>query len=308
MISIVIPVFEEASHLEASFERIRVVLEQESIESEWILVDDGSRDTTWEVMSRLANRWPRVKALRLSRNFGKEAALCAGLDAANGEAVVTIDADLQHPPELISEMVCRWREGGVDIVEAVKVDRHHDGFLKRSTADLFYRIFLRFTSVDLRGASDFKLMDRRALESWREMRERITFYRGMSAWLGFRRERIPFTVSPRSASRSKWSWPTLFRLSVRAMTSFTSLPLQLISALGLAFFILSLALGLQTLWMKWSGAATSGFTTVILLQLVIGSALMFSLGIIGTYLSRIHDEVKGRPRYIIAARLASPHD
>ena len=302
MISIVVPVFEEALHLESSLARIRAVLEKGSLEYEWVLIDDGSRDATWSVMQRLAPTWPRVTALRFSRNFGKEAALCAGLEAAAGVAVVTIDADLQHPPELLPEMIRLWREEGAEVVEAVKADRGREPLFKRWTAGLFYRMFLRFTGVDLRGASDYKLMDARALDAWREMRERITFYRGMSAWLGFRRVRLPFTVAERSASESKWSTATLLRLSLRALTSFTSLPLQLISALGLLFFVASLVLGVQTLWMKLSGAATTGFTTVILLQLIIGSALMFSLGIIGTYLARIHDEVKARPRYIVAAR------
>lgn len=311
MISIVVPVFDEATHLESSLGRIRAVLDAAAIEHEFVIVDDGSRDGTWALLQHLAKHWPYLTALRLSRNFGKEAALCAGLDAATGEAVITIDADLQHPPDLLPEMVRLWREEGVEVVEAVKADRGREPLFKRLTAGLFYKLFLRFTGVDLRGASDYKLMDARALAAWREMRERITFYRGMSAWLGFRRARLPFTVAERSASASKWSTSTLLRLSLRAMTSFTALPLQLISALGFLFFVASLALGLQTLWMKFTGAATTGFTTVILLQLIIGSALMFSLGIIGTYVARIHDEVKARPRYIVATRLGgqagTPH-
>jgi len=313
MISIVIPVFEEATHLEASLGTIRGVLDRvppaagEGADDgfEYILIDDGSRDGTWPLLTRLAVEWPQLTALRLSRNFGKEAALCAGLEAARGEAVVTLDADLQHPPELIPEMIRLWRHEGAEVVEAVKVDRGRESRGKRLTAKIFYDLFLRLTGVDLRGASDFKLMDRRALEAWREMRERITFFRGMSAWLGFRRVPLPFTVAERSASVSKWSTLNLWRLSLRAVTSFSAWPLQLISALGLVFFFASLVLGVQTLWMKLSGAATTGFTTVILLQLIIGSALMFSLGIIGTYLARIHDEVKARPRYIVASRVGA---
>ena len=302
MISIVIPVFEEAPLLASSCARIRTILDGAGIAFEFILVDDGSPDGSWTVIEQLGREDSRITGLRLSRNFGKEAALCAGLEAAAGDACVSLDADLQHPPELLPEMIRLWREEGAEVVEAVKVDRGREPLLRRVTAGLFYGLFLRLAGVDLRGASDYKLMDRRALDAWREMRERNTFYRGMSAWLGFRRVQLPFTVAERSGSESKWSTPTLLRLSLRALTSFSSVPLHVISGLGLILFVASLVLGVQTLWMKLSGAATSGFTTVILLQLIIGSALMFSLGIIGTYLARIHDEVKGRPRYVVAAR------
>jgi dolichol-phosphate mannosyltransferase len=303
MITIVIPVFEEADHLEESVLRICSVLEVAQVEHDLVLVDDGSQDGTWGVMERLAEIRPRVTVVRLSRNFGKEAALCAGLETARGDAVITIDADLQHPPELMLEMVGLWREQRADVVEAVKIDRGPESLSKRWTSELFYWLFMRLSGVDLRGASDFKLMDRCAVDAWCEMRERNTFYRGMSAWLGFRRIRLPFSAAERSAGRTKWSTATLMRLSLRALTSFSSLPLQLISVLGLVLFLASLVLGVQTLWMKLSCAATTGFTTVILLQLLIGSAIMFSLGVIGTYLARIHDEVKARPRYIVASRI-----
>ena len=311
MISVVIPVFEEAAHLEASLCKVRAVLDSTPLLNgdsfEFILVDDGSRDGSWALLTRLAADWPELTALRLSRNFGKEAALCAGLEAAHGDAVITLDADLQHPPELIPEMIRLWREEGAEIVEAVKINRGREPLIRRLTAKLFYSVYTRLTAFDLRGASDFKLMNRCALEAWRDMREKVTFYRGMSAWLGFRRVQMPFTVPERSASASKWSTLKLLSLSMRAITSFSALPLQLISALGLVFFVASLVLGLQTLWMKLSGSATTGFTTVILLQLIIGSSLMLSLGIIGTYLARIHDEVKARPRYIVAARVGGSH-
>lgn len=303
LISIVIPVYNEGPHIRNSIETVQAVLKAHAIAHEFVLVDDGSRDGTWAALKSLAQDLPEVRSLRLSRNFGKEAALCAGLEAAAGSACVVMDADLQHPPTLIPDMVRLWRNEGWDIVDGVKSSRGQEALGYKLGARLFYSLFRRLTGFDLRGASDFKLLDARALDAWRQMRERDTFFRGMAAWVGFRRVSLPFEVANRVEGQTKWSPVKLAKLFFSAITAFSSMPLQIITALGGVFFVGSLLLAIETLYMKYHGEALSGFTTVILLQLIIGSALMFSLGIIGSYLARIYDEVKGRPRYLVSERV-----
>jgi glycosyltransferase involved in cell wall biosynthesis len=306
-ISLVIPVYNEGQHISESIHAIQAIMVAHRINYQFVLIDDGSRDDTWLALQQLTADLPGVKALKLSRNFGKEAALCAGLDAADGDACVVMDADLQHPPELIPEMVRLWRDEGYDVVEGIKSSRGKEGLLYKLGARVFYRTFRRLSGLDLRKASDFKLMDRQVVDAWRQMPERDTFFRGMSAWVGFKRYQLPFAVEQRIAGTSKWSLIRLGKLFISAITAFSSLPLQIITVLGGFFFIGSLALAVQTLYMKFSGVAYTGFTTVILLQLIIGSALMLSLGIIGTYLARIYDEVKNRPRYLVSAQIVSPN-
>ncbi|NOT85451.1 MAG: glycosyltransferase family 2 protein [Methylococcaceae bacterium] len=305
MISLVIPVYNEGAHIEASILKVQAILLENKVNYQFVLVDDGSRDETWQVLQKVAQNLPNIKALKLSRNFGKEAALCAGLEAADGEACIVMDADLQHPPALIPEMIRLWREEGYDVVEGVKSDRGHEGNVYKLGAHLFYSTFNRLSGFDLRRASDFKLMDRKVVDAWSRLPEKDTFFRGMSAWVGFKRYRMAFAVEPRAAGNSKWSPLKLGKLFISAITAFSSLPLQIITFLGGVFFVGSLLLSAQTLYMKFFGIAYSGFTTVILLQLIIGSALMLSLGIIGTYLARIYDEVKNRPRYLISAEVSS---
>lgn len=302
LISLVIPVYNEAAHIRHSVATIREVLCAAAIDHEIILIDDGSRDETWREIKVLAHEIDAVHSLRLSRNFGKEAALCAGLEAAQGRACIVMDSDLQHPPSLIPEMVRLWREENWDIVDGVKSTRGQEALGYKLGAKLFYYLFHKLTGFDLRGASDFKLLDARALDAWREMRERDTFFRGMAAWVGFRRISLPFEVAARVEGQTKWSPIKLGRLFLSAITAFSSMPLQIITVLGAIFFMCSVLLGIETLYMKFQGDAYSGFTTVILLQLLIGSALMFSLGLIGTYIARIYDEVKGRPRFLVSER------
>lgn len=302
-LSLVIPVYNEAQHIAQSVATVRGILDAAEIAHQFILIDDGSRDATWAELAALAERLPHIRAIKLSRNFGKEAALCAGLEQVDTELTLVMDADLQHPPELIPQMVAKIREG-YDVVEGVKADRGHEAKLYKLGAKAFYSSFMRLTGFDLRDASDFKLMNRQALQAWRSLPERDTFFRGMSAWVGFRRYAMPFYVASRVEGVSKWSPFKLSRLFVSAIAAFSSLPLQIVTILGGLFFIASLLLGLWTLYMKFAGTATTGFTTVILLQLIIGSAIMFGLGAIGIYLAKIYDEIKARPRYLIE-RVAS---
>ena len=298
-LSLVIPLYREAAHLADTLRQVIAVLDTLGRPYELVLVDDGSPDDTWRVIEAQCAAHPAIRGLRLSRNFGKEAALAAGLEHARGNPVVLMDGDLQHPPALLPQMLRAWEEGA-EVVEAVKVYQgRHPG---RTRANLFYRLFAALTGQDLQGASDFKLMDRRVLDAWRSLGERNLFVRGMHAWLGFRRVQLPFEVPERAGGHSGWSLWALLKLAITAVTSFSSAPLQLISLAGGAFALFALVLGVQTLYQKMSGQALDGFTTVILLLLVIGSVTMLGLGIIGSYIARIYDEVKARPRYIVAER------
>lgn len=302
IISIVMPVYNEGGHIMNSVRTVKNILIDNNINYEFVLVDDGSKDNSWEQLTFLSEEDAHVKSLRLSRNFGKEAALCAGLEATTGDAVVVIDSDLQHPPELIPEFVRIWREEDVDVVEGVKSDRGNESGFYRFFAKLYYRILLKLTEIDLRNASDYKLLDRKVVEAVLSMPEKITFFRGMSAWVGFERRRVPFEVKDRVEGSSKWSFKRLLNLAITSITSYASAPLKLIIWLGIIMFIGCVILSIQTLVRYCLGNALEGFTTVILLLLFIGSAIMVALGIIGLYLERIYHEIKGRPRYIISRR------
>lgn len=305
LLTLVIPVFHEANQLYGNIHKIKKLLDENNINHEIILVDDGSLDNTWNVIKMLSMEIKEIRAVRLSRNFGKEAALCAGLDIARGDACVIMDSDLQHPPEFIPKMLDLWLKEDFDIVNGVKSSRGKESFFKKVCARSFYSILKRLSGLDLNNASDFKLLSSRVLAAWKQMGETTTFFRGMSAWVGFKKTSILFEVAERQEGKSKWSFFRLFRLAVIAITSFSSAPLQLVTFIGFLFLISSVILGIQTLYMKFAGISFSGFTTVILLLLIIGSTLMISLGIIGTYIARIFDEVKSRPRYIIFEKIGN---
>lgn len=299
LLSVVVPVYNEADLLSETIDEILRQLDSVKMDREIIVVDDGSLDRTWDLISSIAEERPHVRGLRLSRNFGKEAAVASGLQFASGDAVIVMDGDLQHPPELIPEMVRAWMENRADIVEAKKVDRGDEGLFSKIRAKLFYWLMGHLTGLSLDNSSDFKLLDRKVVDAHNSLPESSRFFRGIVGWLGFRKISLPFTVQDRPRGTTKWSLPTLLRLAVHASTSFSSLPLQLVTILGMLTLVVSFILGIQTLYMKFSGAAVSGFTTVILLLLLIASVLMLSLGIIGIYIGKIYEEVKNRPTFVI---------
>jgi glycosyltransferase involved in cell wall biosynthesis len=299
LISIVIPVYNEEKQIRESIKTIDDILTKHSIRHDFILVDDGSRDKSWQSIKSLMAEYP-IHGIKLSRNFGKEAALCAGLEAVTGDACVVMDADLQHPPEIIPEMVRLWRNEGYKIIDGVKEFRGKESFIDKLSARAFYKLLKRLSGIDLNDASDFKLLDNMVVTAWRQMGERNTFFRAMAAWVGFSRTSILFSVPERITGKSRWSKLRLFKLAITAITSFSSVPLQLVTFLGVAFFLGSILLGIETIYIYFSGDSVSGFTTVILLLLIVGSILMISLGIIGTYIAKIFDEVKFRPRYIVS--------
>lgn len=300
LLSLVLPVFREGAQLSTFLAAVRGSLSQCGLPYELVLVDDGSPDDTWRVITAEAGTCQAMRALRLSRNFGKEAALCAGLENTRGDAVIVMDADGQHPPSLIPEMVRTWQRSGADIVEAVKRRRGRESLSSKVGAQLFYFVLNKLSGFHFKGASDFKLLNRKAVDGWLKMHERNVFFRGMIVWMGFNTVQIPFEVVPRSAGQSTWSLLKRLKLALIGITAFSSFPLHLVTFAGLIFLGLSVLLGVETLYLKVTGRAVSGFATVILLELIIGSFFMISLGIIGEYLARIYEEVKGRPRYIVA--------
>ena len=304
-LSVVIPCLNEGSHLTTSLATLAGVLDGLGLEYELVLVDDGSSDDTWAVMQRAAAARAGVRAFRLSRRFGKELALAAGLEHARGAAVIVMDADLQHPPSLIPEMVRAWREEHYEVVEAVKTKRAAEPLLARLGARAFYPLFRRLSGFALEGASDFKLIDRRVLEAWARMGERNVFFRGMSAWLGFKRKALPFEVAPRAGGSSGWSPVRLIRLGLTGVTAFSSAPIHVITAMGCLFLVFAVLLGLHTLYNWRYGGAQTGFTTVIVLVLMVGSMILIGLGVIGLYVARIYEEVKGRPRYVVCEQSES---
>jgi polyisoprenyl-phosphate glycosyltransferase len=305
LISVVIPVFREAAQIPDLVASVRNHLNEAGARYELVLVDDGSPDDSWAIIAAESKRDASIRALRLSRNFGKESALCAGLEHARGDAVIVMDADGQHPPSLVPEMLSRWQSTDADIVEAVKIRRGRESISSKLGALLFYELLNKLSGFHFKGASDFKLMNRKAVNAWLEMPERNVFFRGMTVWMGFKTVQVPFEVVPRSAGQSAWSALKRLKLALVGITAFSSFPLHFVTLAGGIFFLVSVVLGVQTLYLKLAGRAVSGFATVILLELIIGSLLMISLGIIGEYLARIYEEVKRRPRYVVTESINS---
>lgn len=298
-LSIIIPSYNEEENITRTATRLREILTEADIPYELIFISDGSRDNTFAEIEKAAEIDGNVKGYEFSRNFGKEAAIFAGLKMAKGNCAVVIDCDLQHPPEIIPEMYKLWKEG-YDVVEGVKSERGEEGKLHKLFANAFYGIMSRLMKINMNDTSDYKLLDRKVVDVLLDLKESNTFFRALSFWVGFQSTSISYEVQERTAGESKWSFVSLLKYAVMNTTSFTTAPLQLVTFLGILSIALAVIMGLQTLVRYFIGNAVEGFTTVILLVLMIGGFIMISLGIIGHYLARIYDEVKGRPRYIIA--------
>lgn len=304
IISLIIPVYNEGPSLKTNLLTIQDWAGKSGVAYEIIVVDDGSTDSTWDVITQASGEMPEMRALRLSRNFGKEAAILCGLKETDSDAAIVMDSDLQHPPCLIPEMVKLWLEKGYDIVEAQKINRGKEPFLRKWFAQGFYAIMQFLSGFDLAGAADYKLLDRSVVDSYINMPETNRFFRGLISWLGFNKTTVPFDIPADGGMRSsRWSFNKLIKLSFGAITAFSYIPLQLITVVGFITFMFSFILILQTLYMKFSGHAVEGFTTVILAVLFTGSVTMLSLGIIGAYLARIYEELKRRPNYVVKDRV-----
>mgnify|MGYP003946219387 CR=1 FL=1 len=299
MISVVAPVFNEHSTLPELHRRLTDVLGTLG-PYEIVLVDDGSSDGSWDALLELAARDPHLRLLRLSRNFGHQAALSAGLDAARGEAIVLIDADLQDPPELIPQLVAKWREG-FDVVYAIRGEREGEPRLRLASISLFYRLLYRITSTDIpQNVGDFRLLSRRAADAITAMPERARFLRGMTSWIGFRQTGVQYTREARFAGESKYPPRKLLRLALDGITSFSTAPIKLVTALGFALVVFCVGVLAWTLYVRFfTSHHPQGWTSVIAVVLLLGGVQLLSLGVIGQYVARIFDETKQRPLYLV---------
>lgn len=299
MLSIILPSYNEEKMILTAAERVGAILKEAGIDYELLFVDDGSRDRTWAMIEQAAEQDEHVVGLHFSRNFGKEAAMFAGLEKARGDCCAVMDCDLQHPPEKLVEMFRLWEEG-YEVIEGVKEDRGQESSFHRFAANSFYGLISRATGMNMSSSSDFKLLDRKVVDALNAMPERNVFFRALSYWVGYKRASVSYCVQERTAGESKWSTKSLVKYALTNITSFSSAPLHIVTALGFIMLAVSMVLGVTALVQKISGVALGGFTTVILLLLFASSLIMISLGIIGYYIARIYDEIKGRPRYLVS--------
>lgn len=304
MLSVVLPAYNEELMIKKTAQVIGEILKKEDIPYELVFVNDGSADGTWKKIEEIRETDSHIKGVCFSRNFGKESAVSAGLAQAEGSCAAVMDCDLQHPPETLVTMYRLW-ESGYQVVEGVKASRGKESFIHKMFAKTFYKIISDATGIDMSRASDFKLLDRQAVDEYLKMPERNVFFRALSSWVGFRTTYVEFDVQEREAGQSKWSFKSLVRYAVNNIASFSAAPMQIVTFCGIIFFLFAFIIGIQSLYMYFAGQAMEGFTTVILLLLIIGSILMFSLGVIGYYIAKIYDEVKMRPRYIISKVIQS---
>lgn len=295
MMSIIIPAYNEEENIENTASVISGIMEENKIPCEILFVDDGSKDRTWELIEKLAGSNPAVRGLKFSRNFGKEGAIFAGLKHCRGDCAAVIDCDLQHPPQLMVQMYNLWQQG-YQVVEAVKASRGKESFLYKFFAQSFYGLMEGSSNIKIKGGSDYKLMDRQVINALNELPERITFYRALSSWVGFKTTQLEFNVAPRNAGTTKWNFKKLFKFALANLTSFTNAPLHFVTVMGIISFIAAVALGVIQIVKACQGVPQNGILPVLLL---VGAVLMLGLGIIGYYMSKIYEEIKGRPRYLV---------
>ena len=304
--SIIVPVYNEASCLHELYRRMVEVMDRTGKPWELVLVNDGSVDESPQIIRELAKADPRVRPVMFARNFGHQIAVTAGLDYSRGDAVVIIDADLQDPPEVILDLIEKWREG-YEVVYAVRAEREGESFFKKFTASLFYRLIARITDVDIpMDAGDFRLMDRKVVNVLNSMREHHRFLRGMSAWVGFRQTGVLYRRAPRFAGETKYPLRKMLRLALTAITGFSYFPLQLATYLGfIAAGLAILAIPVVIILRSIQAQAFFGQATTLIAVLFFGGVQLICLGILGEYIGRIYDEAKKRPLYIVSE---SPED
>ena len=298
-LSVVLPAYNEELMVGKTCRVLAQVLTEAQIPYELVVVNDGSSDRTWEEIQKAGEKDANVTGVLFSRNFGKEAAIFAGLAQAGGDVVAVMDCDLQHPPQTLIEMYRLWQDG-YEVIEGVKSDRGKEGFLHKECAGFFYDIMSKATKVNMKDASDFKMLDRKAVDSILSMPERNMFFRATSTWVGYKTTSVEFEVQEREAGVSKWSPWTLVKYAFTNIVAFTTFPLQFVTITGVVCFICSLVLMIYSLIQYFAGSAVEGYTTLLMVLLLVGSAMMISLGIIGYYIAKIYEEVKRRPRYIIS--------
>lgn len=301
MLSVIIPSYNEEKIIKKTAETITSILRDNNIDYEIIFVNDGSSDGTWTVIEQLSYDNPDIKGVCFSRNFGKESAIFAGLAECIGDACVVIDCDLQHPPEKIPEMYKLWKDG-YEIVEGVKSYRGEENITHSLAANRFYKIMSKETGTDMSDSSDYKLLDRKVINTLLNMPEKNTFFRALSSWVGFKKTSVRYEVAKRESGESKWSRMSLIKYALSNITSFTTRPMYIILYCGIAVLIMGIVLSIIALVQKFTGNSIGGFTTVIILLCFTSSVIMLSIGVIGYYIAKIYEEVKGRPRYIISSK------
>ena len=298
--SVIAPIFNELQNIPELYRRVKETLDSTGDSWELVMVDDGSTDGSTDALRQLAKQDSRVRPVIFARNFGHQIAVTAGLDYARGQAVVIIDSDLQDPPEVVLDMIAKWREG-YEVVYAVRTEREGESWFKLFTASLFYRLIYRITDVDIPlDAGDFRLMDRQVVDVLNSMRERFRFLRGMSAWVGFRQIGVPYRRAARMAGETKYPFRKMLRLALNAVTGFSYFPLQLATYLGFVTAGLSiLAIPVVAIGRLTGSQAFSGQASTLIAVLFLGGVQLISLGILGEYIGRLYDEAKGRPLYIV---------
>lgn len=299
LLSVIIPAYNEEKNIDRTSKKISDLLVKNNINYEILFINDGSKDETWVEILKACDRDENIQGINFSRNFGKESAIFAGLEISRGDCCAVIDCDLQHPPEKLVEMYSLWKQG-YEVVEGVKKSRGKEGNLYKGFSKLFYKIISSLSGIDMHNASDYKLLDRKAVNVLINIKEKHLFFRALSSWIGFKSIQIYYDVNDREIGETKWTPIKLIKYAISNITSFSTAPMQAVTIFGVLFLIFSIGLGIQSLYYNFIGKAKEGFTTVIMLLLIIGSIIMISLGIIGYYISKIYEEIKGRPNYIIS--------
>lgn len=302
-LSVIVPAFNEAQGILAFLDILFGVLRGCCARFDVWVVDDGSKDDTWQRLRAAHERYPELRGLRFTRNFGKEAALLAGLRQATGEAVVVMDSDGQHPPSLLPQMLDAWRAGEAQIIAARKAARPTDSRIERLNAHLFNTLMRIMTGLDLSAASDYRLLDRRVVDALLAFPEKVRFFRGMTVWTGFATKHIAFDVAPRIAGTGHWSTGQLTKLAINAITAYSAKPLGMVFRLGMAGMVAAFLLLLQAIYSWLVGIAVSGWTSVTVVMLFFGSANLLGIGVLGAYLAQLFDEIKARPEYLIKQEL-----
>lgn len=300
-LSVIVPAYNEEAVLPEFYSALKATLDTLPLNAEILFINDGSRDNTLGVLQSLRTNDPRIVILDFSRNFGHQMAITAGLDHATGEVCITMDSDLQHPPSVIPELLRSW-QAGHKVVHAIREQRPGESVMKQQSSGLFYRVLRRLTDVEIQPeAGDFRLLDRTVVDIIKSMRERHRFIRGLSAWVGFSQNTVPYLQASRQAGESKYTWTRMIRFAWDGITSFSSIPLHLASYLGFTLSALSGAYLVYAVIAKWTGHVVSGWTSIISVILFLGGAQLLMLGIFGEYLGRLYEQTRDRPLYILQA-------
>lgn len=298
MISVIIPSYNEEKMISKTASTIGKILENNSIDYELIFVNDGSIDSTWNIIENLSQQSDKIIGINFSRNFGKESAILAGLKYAKGNCCAVIDCDLQHPPITLLDMYKKWQEG-FEVIEGVKTARGHENKLHTLCANCFYAILTRITKLNMKNASDYRLLDRKVVNAILMLPEKHFFFRALSSWIGYKHVTVEYAVNEREEGVSKWSFSSLITYAVYNITSFTSIPLQLSTIMGIALGFISVIQGLHILLDIFKYHTISQYNVILLLLLIVSSIILLCLGIIGHYIALIYEEVKDRPRFVI---------